>query len=118
MCRRRRVPSFHGTAAYRGLVPHDAIPDWPTDVWQMWLGPSKHFLAFPVRAGELINYVGFVPANQEMKESWSVAGDPDVLRQEFAGWDPRIGALLSTSGRRSSGRCMTASRCRPGRAAG
>ena len=29
-----------------------------------------------------------------MKESWSAPGDPDVLRREFAGWDPRIGTLL------------------------
>src|SRR5439155_6564125 len=48
----------------------------------------------PVRAGELINYVGFVPADQEMKESWSAPGDPEVLRREFAGWDPRIESLL------------------------
>src|SRR5204862_7212134 len=37
---------------------------------------------------------GFVPADQEMKESWSAPGDPDVLRAEFEGWDPRIGAVL------------------------
>jgi salicylate hydroxylase len=61
----------------------------------MWLGKGKHFLTFPVRHGELINYVGFVPADQQMKESWSAPGDPDVLRAEFAGWDPRIGHLLS-----------------------
>ena len=61
----------------------------------MWLGKGKHFLTFPVRAGKLINYVGFVPADEEMKESWSAPGDPDVLRREFAGWDPRIETLLS-----------------------
>src|SRR5207244_2707544 len=61
----------------------------------MWLGKGKHFLSFPVRSGELINYVGFVPADAEMKESWSAPGDPDVLRREFEGWDPRIGSLLS-----------------------
>jgi salicylate hydroxylase len=61
----------------------------------MWLGKAKHFLAFPVRAGELVNYVGFVPADAEMKESWSAPGDPAVLRREFAGWDPRIERLLA-----------------------
>ena len=60
----------------------------------MWLGKGRHFLAFPVRAGKLINYVGFVPTDEQMKESWSAPGDPDVLRQAFAGWDPRIGQLL------------------------
>ena len=88
-------PVFHGSVAYRGVLPHERIPHWPTDRWQMWLGKGKHFLTFPVRAGELINYVGFVPADAEMKKSWSAPGDPDVLRREFAGWDPRIGTLLS-----------------------
>ncbi len=88
-------PVFHGSVAYRGVLAHERIPHWPTDSWLMWLGKGKHFLTFPVRAGELINYVGFVPADEEMKESWSAPGDPDVLRREFAGWDPRIGSLLS-----------------------
>ncbi len=87
-------PVFSGSVAYRGLVPHELIPHWPTGSWLMWLGKARHFLAFPVRAGELINYVGFVPADEEMKESWLAPGDPDVLRREFAGWDPRIGSLL------------------------
>jgi salicylate hydroxylase len=87
-------PVFSGSVAYRGLVPHDLVPDWSADAWHMWLGPGRHFLAFPVRAGQFVNYVGFVPADEEMRESWSAPGDPDQLRREFAGWDPRIGALL------------------------
>jgi salicylate hydroxylase len=87
-------PVFSGSVAYRGVLPLERIPDWATDSWLMWLGKGKHFLTFPVRAGQLINYVGFVPADQQMKESWSSPGDPDVLRREFAGWDPRIESLL------------------------
>jgi salicylate hydroxylase len=88
-------PVFSGSVAYRGLVPHAQVPHWPADAWRMWLGKGRHFLAFPVRAGTIINYVGFVPADQEMKESWTAPGDPDALRQEFAGWDPQIESLLS-----------------------
>jgi len=87
-------PVFHGSVAYRGVLPHALVPDWPNDSWLMWLGKNKHFLTFPVRAGQLINYVGFVPADEEMKESWSAPGDPQVLRREFEGWDLRIGTLL------------------------
>jgi salicylate hydroxylase len=87
-------PVFHGSVAYRGVVPHERIAHWPADRWLMWLGKGKHFLSFPVRAGKLINYVGFVPVDKEMKESWSAPGDPNVLRAEFAGWDPRIESLL------------------------
>ena len=88
-------PVFHGTVSYRGLVPRERLPDWPMDRWQMWAGPGKHFLVFPVRHGAMVNYVGFVPADEEMKESWSAAGDPAVLRREFEGWDPRIGTVLA-----------------------
>jgi salicylate hydroxylase len=87
-------PVFSGSVAYRGLVAHARVAPWPTAAWQMWLGKARHFLAFPVRGGELINYVGFVPADAEMKESWSAPGDPAVLRREFAGWDARIERLL------------------------
>ncbi len=87
-------PVFHGTISYRGLIPRERLPDWPMDRWQMWAGPSRHFLVFPVRHGTMINYVGFVPADEEMKESWSAPGDPAVLRREFEGWDPRIGQVL------------------------
>jgi salicylate hydroxylase len=88
-------PVFSGTAVYRGLVPRELLDGWRPDVWQMWLGPGKHFLSFPVRRGELINFVGFVPARGIMRESWTAPGDPDELRQEFEGWDPRIAYLLS-----------------------
>jgi salicylate hydroxylase len=87
-------PVFHNTISYRGLVARERLPDWPMDRWQMWAGPSKHFLVFPVRHGAMVNYVGFVPADEEMKESWSAPGDPDVLRRAFEGWDPRIGDVL------------------------
>ena len=88
-------PVFHGKISYRGLVPRERLPDWPMDRWLMWAGPSKHFLVFPVRHGTMVNYVGFVPTDQEMKESWSAPGDPQVLRDAFTGWDPRIGQVLA-----------------------
>lgn len=91
-------PVFSGTVAYRGVVRAELVPDWPPACWEMWLGKGKHFLTYPLRAGSLINFVGFVPADarmkEAMKESWSAAGDPEALRREFAGWDPRIEALL------------------------
>jgi salicylate hydroxylase len=87
-------PVFHGTISYRGLIPLERLPGWPADRWQMWAGPSRHFLVFPVRHGTMVNYVGFVPTDEEMKESWSAPGDPAVLRREFEGWDPRIGEVL------------------------
>ena len=58
-------------------------------------GESKHFLVFPVRAGQLLNYVGFVPSGTSVRESWSAPGDPAALAAHFAGWDPVIGEVIA-----------------------
>ena len=89
------TPVFSGSVAYRGTVPHDRYPDWPNDRWQMWLGEKKHFLVFPLPPGEILNFVGFVPADEEMRESWSAPGKPEALRAEFFGWDERVTHLLA-----------------------
>ena len=86
-------PVFSGVVAYRGLVP--AMAGYPADTMRMWVGESKHFLVFPVRAGQLLNYVGFVSSGTAVRESWSAPGDPAALAAQFAGWDPVIGDVIA-----------------------
>jgi salicylate hydroxylase len=62
---------------------------------RMWVGEGRHFLVFPVRAGQLLNYVGFVPSDTAVRESWSASGDPVALAAHFAGWDPVIGQVIA-----------------------
>jgi salicylate hydroxylase len=89
-------PVFSGVVAYRGLAP---CPDgYPADAMRMWLGEGKHFLVFPVRAGRLLNYVGFVPSDTSVLESWSAGSDPAALAGHFAGWDPDIGEVIAAIG--------------------
>ena len=78
----RTEPVFSGTVAYRGIVSAARVPNWPQSL-VVWGGDGKHLLTFPVRAGRQINFVGFVPADAEMRESWSAPGDPAVLAAEF-----------------------------------
>ena len=87
-------PLFSGSVACRGLVSAASVA-WPTGAMRNWLGAGKHFLVFPVRAGELINYVGFVSTDERTKESWSAPGDPSALAREFAGWDPLVEAIIA-----------------------
>lgn len=89
------APTASGSIAYRGVVDMNAIEGWTPGVGQLWMGEGKHFLTYPVRRGELLNYVGFVPSNERLKESWSAVGDVDSLRADFAGWDPRVQQVLS-----------------------
>ena len=51
---------------------------------------------FPLRAGELLNYVGVVHTDEPLRESWSAPGDSAQLAAAFAdGWDPLVGRLLA-----------------------
>ena len=83
--------------------------------WQMWLGKGKHFLTFPVRAGQ---------ADQLRRIRSGGRGDEGIVvgarRSRCA--SPRVCRLgsahrvscCSKFRRHSDGRCMIASRCRPG----
>jgi salicylate hydroxylase len=88
------APVSSGSMAYRGVIPSASV-DWPDGAMRNWLGAGKRFMVYPVRAGELLNYVGFVPVDEQIKESWSAPGDPAALAAEFAGWDPMVEAVLA-----------------------
>jgi salicylate hydroxylase len=87
-------PLFSGSVAYRGLIPAERVA-WPAGKACNWVGAGRHFLVYPVRAGQLLNFVGFVPTDEQMKESWSAPGDPAALAAEFAGWDPLVEAIIA-----------------------
>jgi salicylate hydroxylase len=86
---------FSGMVAYRGLVAADRLPALRHDVHLVWMGEGKHFMAFPVRGGSLLNFVGFLPSDHEAEESWSGHGDAKALAAAFAGWDSRVEELLA-----------------------
>jgi salicylate hydroxylase len=87
-------PEYSGSRAYRGLIEAKKLPNWRKEAHQIWMGDGKHFMVFPVRRGELLNYVGFVPTSTETAESWSAIGDRDELAASFAGWDRPVVELL------------------------
>jgi len=88
------APLPSGSVAYRGLIRAASVA-WPRGAMRNWLGAGKHFLVYPVRGDELINYVGFVRTDELMRESWSAAGDPAALAGAFTGWDPMVAAITA-----------------------
>jgi salicylate hydroxylase len=86
-------PVHSGVTASRGTLLSHAIT-WPPGRVRLWMGEGKHFLVFPIRNDEMVNYVGFVPTVEEMRESWSAPGDPKDLAEAFAGWDPTITEII------------------------
>jgi salicylate hydroxylase len=88
-------PEYSGSRAYRGLIASDKLPEWRKQAHQVWMGDGKHFMVFPVRRGEVLNYVGFVPTLDQTEESWSAIGDRDALVASFSGWDRPVVSLLA-----------------------
>jgi salicylate hydroxylase len=86
-------PVYSGSRAYRGTLTRAEI-DWPPGRFQLWMGPGRHFLVYPLRADELVNYVGFVDTAEEAKESWSAPGDPRSLAAAFSGFDETVVRLI------------------------
>jgi salicylate hydroxylase len=87
-------PEYSGSRAYRGLIERKKLPSWRKEAHQIWMGDGKHFMVFPVRRGELLNYVGFVPTSTQTAESWSAIGDREELAASFEGWDGPVLELL------------------------
>lgn len=85
-------PVYSGFIAYRGVIDATLLPEgWPM-ISQVWMGEGKHFMCYPLQQGKLFNYVGFVPSDRPLKESWSAPGDVSELAAEFEGekWDPKL----------------------------
>jgi salicylate hydroxylase len=52
---------FTGCVAWRGLVPMDRLPaHLARMIGTNWLGPRGHVLHYPVRRGELMNFISIV----------------------------------------------------------
>jgi salicylate hydroxylase len=88
-------PEFTGVVAWRGLVPMEQLP---ASMRQMqgtnWLGPSAHVLHYPVRRGELMNFISFVERDDWQVESWMVRGTTDELANDFRGWHGDVHTII------------------------
>ena len=88
-------PEFTGYVAWRGLVPMEKLP---SHIAQMlgtnWLGPRGHVLHYPVRRGEIMNFITFVERSDWQVESWVTQGTRDELANDFRGWHDDVHAII------------------------
>ncbi|MEU9804412.1 FAD-dependent monooxygenase [Mycobacterium sp. NPDC050853] len=79
--------SSEGIMAYRGLIPVERLGGTvDLDCMQMWLGPGRSFLIYPVSRGQMLNVVAFTASNLDAEESWTAPGDVEELAAEFGEW--------------------------------
>ena len=89
-------PEFTGAVAWRGLIPMDELPSHLRTMEGVnWLGPHGHVLHYPVRRGELMNFISFVERDDWQIESWVTQGTKDELAGNFRGWHADVHEMIS-----------------------
>jgi salicylate hydroxylase len=69
--------AFTGCIAWRGVVPSERLPaHLRRAVGANWVGPGRHVVTYPLRRGELVNFVGVVE-----RQGW----ETERLRGGFPG---------------------------------
>jgi salicylate hydroxylase len=92
-------PVFSGCVAWRGIVPmHCVAPDASEMIVTTWLGPRGHVLQYPVRRGELMNFISFVERDDWQIEAWTEEGTTSELAHDFHGWHPDVHAVIRNIG--------------------
>ena len=90
------APPFAGYIAYRALVPMERIRGIviePPSCLQ--IGPRHSFTRYPVRNGELLNYVAMAEKSGWEVESWSVRADVPEVLEEFRDFEPDVRRIIA-----------------------
>lgn len=86
---------FTGCVAWRGLIPREKIPlHLQANVGTNWIGPGAHVIHYPLRSGDLMNFVGIVERSDWQVESWTERGSVDECLRDFAHWHEDVQQLI------------------------
>lgn len=87
------APFFTGQVAWRATIastPTAALPQV-----QVFMGPGRHVVSYPLRGGMLRNIVAVEERSSFSRESWSAPADLARLRAAFAGFCPLVRGWLA-----------------------
>jgi salicylate hydroxylase len=94
------APRFSGVVAWRGVIPAARLePHLSQALSVTWIGPGGHVVHYPLRRGELVNYVSVVERDDWRVESWSVQGSAEECLADYPGWHEDVHALIRATGR-------------------
>jgi len=89
------LPEFTGCVAWRAVVPMQGLSSGTEAlVSTNWLGPRGHVLHYPLRGGEVLNFLAIVERDDWQVESWTMEGSTGELANDFAGWHPNVQNII------------------------
>jgi len=92
--------TYTGYVAWRLTVPRERLPaDLMEIVGAVWCGPQNHCVVYWLRRGEVLNFVGCPEHAGWDEESWTQRRRWEELKADYAGWHPKIQAILDSADR-------------------
>lgn len=92
------APQFTGNMFWRGMVPMELVPERERDVTGGWFSHRGTVTVYPVRRGELLNFVGTVKRDNWNTLSWTEHGTTEECLADFEGWHPYIITMIENMG--------------------
>ncbi len=88
-------PEFMGIICWRGLIRNEDLPEeLRRPVGTNWVGPGGHVITYPLRRGEIMNWVGFGEREDWKVESWTEKGTREECAADFANWHPLVHEMI------------------------
>ncbi len=86
---------FTGIMAWRGLVPMQRLPPHQRRlVGANWIGVGGHVVTYPLRRGEILNFVGVVERDDWRVESWTEPGSHEECLRDLANWHEDVKTII------------------------
>ena len=92
----RSGPEFMGIICWRGLARAEDLPEeLRRPVGTNWVGPGGHVITYPLRRGEIMNFVGFGERDDWKVESWTEKGTKPECAADFQCWHPLVHEIIT-----------------------
>jgi salicylate hydroxylase len=86
---------FTGIVAWRGLVPFERLPAHQRRmVGNNWIGVGGHVVTYPLRRGELLNFVGAIERDDWRVESWTEPGSREECLRDLDKWHDDVKTII------------------------
>jgi salicylate hydroxylase len=89
---------YTGDIAWRIIVPMSSLTkEDEISTVDIWPGPGRHAVTYPIRSGKMMNFVGVVAYQGLSEESWTAKRPWSELKADFDGWHPRITRIIDAA---------------------
>jgi salicylate hydroxylase len=86
---------FTGIMVWRGLVPMERLPPHQRQlVGNNWLGVGGHVVTYPLRRGEILNFVAAIERDDWRVESWTEPGSREECLRDLAPWHADVHTII------------------------